>query len=182
MKILMDIQNLTLSARKLISSVALLVGLFAGSIANALEWKNSEIECLARNIYFESLNQSLLGQLAVAHVTLNRVSLKRYPNSLCGVVTDSKKKSNGEVRPNACQFSWYCDGKDDTPKNITLYENAITVAKVAIQIFYTFGDMTGGATHYHAYYVIPSWSRVMQRVARIDDHIFYDYRRRIVEE
>lgn len=164
--------------RRTLNASAIIFGL-SSSVAYAGDWKTSELECLSRNIYFESLNQSVMGQMAVAHVTLNRVKLKRYPDSLCGVVTDSKKNDKGEIRKNACQFSWYCDGKDDTPKNMSLYEDAVTVAKVSIQIFYTFGDITGGATHYHADYVTPSWAKTMQRVAKVDDHIFYDYRRKI---
>ena len=167
--------------RRTLNTSAIIFGLSIG-VANAGDWKNNEIECLARNIYFESLNQSVMGQLAVAHVTLNRVKLNRYPDSLCGVVTDSNKKKNGKVKRHSCQFSWYCDGKDDTPKNMALYGNAVTVAKVAIQIFYTYGDVTGGATHYHANYVDPKWNKTMQRVARVDDHIFYDYRRKIYDE
>ena len=165
-------------ARRTLNTSAIIFGL-SSSVAYAGDWKTSELECLSRNIYFESLNQSVMGQMAVAHVTLNRVKLNRYPDSLCGVVTDSKKNDKGEVKKHACQFSWYCDGKDDTPKNMSLYEDAVTVAKVSIQIFYTFGDITGGATHYHADYVTPSWAKTMQRVAKVDDHIFYDYRRKI---
>jgi len=37
------------------------------------EIDNDEIECLARNIYFEARNQPIKGQEAVAHVTLNRL-------------------------------------------------------------------------------------------------------------
>ena len=44
------------------------------------------MECLAKNIYFESRNQSHLGQMAVAHVTINRVLDKRYPDTVCKVV------------------------------------------------------------------------------------------------
>ena len=104
--------------RKALNTGTIILGL-SSSAAYAGDWKNSEIECLSRNIYFESLNQSVMGQMAVAHVTLNRVKLNRYPDSLCGVVTDSKKNDKGEVKKHACQFSWYCDGKDDTPKNMS---------------------------------------------------------------
>ena len=31
-----------------------------------------EVECLAKNIYFEGRGESLQGQIAIAHVTLNR--------------------------------------------------------------------------------------------------------------
>ena len=34
-------------------------------------------------------------------------------------------------------------------------------------------DVTNGATHYHAYYVKPSWSEKFTRTVRINDHIFY---------
>ena len=37
------------------------------------------------------------------------------------------------------------------------------------------GDFVEGATHYHAYYVNPSWAKVKQYVLRIDDHIFYKW-------
>ena len=164
--------------RRTLNTSAIIFGLSVG-IASAGDWKRNELQCLARNIYFESLNQSVMGQMAVAHVTLNRVKLDRYPDTICGVITDSKKDKNGEVRRNKCQFSWYCDGKDDTPKNMALWTDAQTVSSVSIQIFYTYGDVTGGATHYHATYVDPNWSKTMERVARVDDHIFYDYRKKI---
>ena len=165
-------------ARKTLNASTIILGLTT-TVATASDWKRNELQCLSRNIYFESLNQSVMGQMAVAHVTLNRVKLDRYPDTICGVITDSRKDKNGEVRRNKCQFSWYCDGKDDTPKNMALWKDAQTVASVSIQIFYTYGDVTGGATHYHASYVSPSWSKTMERVARVDDHIFYDYRRKI---
>ena len=123
--------------------------------------------------------------IAVGLVTMNRVNDNRYPDTPCEVVHQGptrpswKNKNISYPVKNRCQFSWYCDGKDDTPKNLSLYEDAVTVAKVSIQIFYTFGDITGGATHYHADYVTPSWAKTMQRVAKVDDHIFYDYRRKI---
>ena len=165
-------------AKKTLNISTIIIGLSAG-IAYAGDWKKNEMQCLARNIYFESLNQSVLGQIAVAHVTLNRVKLSRYPDTICGVVTDSRKNKNGVVRRNKCQFSWYCDGKDDTPKNMALWADAQTVASVSLQIFYTYGDVTGGATHYHATYAKPIWRHTMKKVARVDDHIFYDYRKKI---
>ena len=30
-----------------------------------------------------------------------------------------------------------------------------------------------GATHYHADYVDPSWSKHLERIVQIEDHIFY---------
>lgn len=52
---------------------------------------DSPLECLAKNIYFESRNQPWVGKLAVAQVTLNRVADSRFPDSICDVVKQQKK-------------------------------------------------------------------------------------------
>jgi spore germination cell wall hydrolase CwlJ-like protein len=73
---------------------------------------------------------------------------------------------------NRCQFSWYCDGKSDWPKNMDAWVEAQQVAYNMM----TFGDYVGiteGSTHYHAKYVSPSWARHFTLVGRIGVHIFY---------
>ena len=34
-------------------------------------------------------------------------------------------------------------------------------------------DITDGATHYHADYVLPSWAATKTKTIEIGDHIFY---------
>jgi spore germination cell wall hydrolase CwlJ-like protein len=70
-----------------------------------------------------------------------------------------------------CQFSWYCDGKSDKPTNKKAWFQAKEIASIVLDggVF----DFTEGATHYHAYYVYPSWRKTKTKVARIDSHIFY---------
>ncbi len=60
--------------------------------------ENSEKQCLARAVYFEAKSESNLGKQAVAHVVLNRVKSKKFPNTVCGVVYQCSSKG--------CQFSW----------------------------------------------------------------------------
>lgn len=48
--------------------------------------ERAEVECLAKTIYFESRGESIQGQMAVAWVTLNRVTSKKFPSTICGVV------------------------------------------------------------------------------------------------
>ena len=60
------------------------------------ESPETEITCLAQNIYFESRDQKLKGQLGVALVTINRVKSKRFPNTFCKVVKLANKK-NGKL-------------------------------------------------------------------------------------
>src|SRR6185437_15614301 len=47
---------------------------------------DQETNCLATAAYFEARGESLEGQLAVAHVVMNRASSGRYPPDWCGVV------------------------------------------------------------------------------------------------
>ncbi|GMG84679.1 hypothetical protein LNKW23_38950 [Paralimibaculum aggregatum] len=128
-----------------------------------------EWACLAEALYFEARGESLLGQFAVAEVILNRVDSSRYPNSVCGVV------SQGEDRGRACQFSYRCDGQSDHPAERAAFERVGKVAWVMLQ-----GKpriLTDKATHYHALHVTPKWSRKLVRTAKIGEHMFY--RRRV---
>jgi spore germination cell wall hydrolase CwlJ-like protein len=131
------------------------------------------LTCLALNIYWEARNQSTMGQVAVAQVTINRVMDDRFPDTVCEVVMQGETYSWNPEIPirNKCQFSWYCDGKSDTPKDMDAWEKARLIA------FGTYGrrvyDLIDGATHYHAVYVLPDWYQSKQYITRIDDHVFY---------
>ena len=46
----------------------------------------TEMNCLATAVYFEARGESLEGQLAVAHVVMNRAASGKYPTSWCAVV------------------------------------------------------------------------------------------------
>ena len=56
------------------------------SLNFVLENRAKQVECLAKNIYFEARNEPFAGQFAVALVTLNRVSDTAFPNTICEVV------------------------------------------------------------------------------------------------
>ena len=134
--------------------------------------------CLALNTYHEAKNQSLVGQIATAQVVMNRVEDNRFPNTICEVVKEGPTRPSWED-PNKeypirhrCQFSWYCDGKDDTPKNEKAWKTAQDVAFLVLYDKIKL-DVTEGATHYHATYVRPSWARTNKRTTRIEKHIFY---------
>lgn len=123
---------------------------------------DKELNCLALNIYFESRGESILGQKAVAWVTLNRVKSKKYPNTICGVVYQKG------------QFSWTFDGLSDRPRNKKQWEVAKKLAKMVTNEFERGRiDPTKGSTMFHAAYVKPQWRKKFHRVLRIDNHIFY---------
>ena len=131
--------------------------------------------CLALNVYHEAKNQSFMGQVAVAQVVMNRVKDARYPNTVCDVVKQAETYKYKPTIPikNKCQFSWYCDGKSDKPEEPKALRDAMHVANGVYNGH--IGDFVEGATHYHAYYVNPSWAKVKKYVLRIDDHIFYKW-------
>lgn len=114
-----------------------------------------ELECLAKNIYFEARGESEKGMLAVATVTLNRVNSGLFPDSICGVV----------YQP--FQFSW--TGTKYKITNNYLYEKAKDIAIRVIYDNYIMKDFK--ATHFHNNTVEPRWK--MRKVAVIGNHTFY---------
>ena len=134
--------------------------------------------CLALNTYHEAKNQSMIGQIAVAEVVMNRVQDKRFPNSVCEVVKQGPTRPSWEDPKkeypikHRCQFSWYCDGKSDIPKNEKAWKKAQDYAYLVLYNRIAI-DVTEGATHYHATYVRPSWAKTKTKTTRIDKHIFY---------
>ena len=137
--------------------------------------------CLALNTYHEAKNQSLVGQVATAQVVMNRVADDRFPNTICEVVKQGPTRPSWEDPEkeypikHRCQFSWYCDGKDDTPKNEKAWRKAQDVAFLVIYDKIKL-DVTEGATHYHATYVNPKWAPTLDLIGRIGTHIFYRWR------
>ncbi len=130
--------------------------------------------CMALNMYHEAKNQSMLGQIAVGQVVMNRVEDTRFPDNVCDVVTEAVTyKGTDKPVLHKCQFSWYCDGQKDEPDFDSkewwdAKEYASIVLSGTIML-----DVTEGATHYHATYVRPAWAKTKTKTTRIDRHIFY---------
>ena len=142
------------------------------------EWIQDEIDCLAKNIYFEARGESLTGKIAVANVTMNRVQHHKYPSTVCAVVTQAKWyvnwKGNRLPKRNQCQFSWFCDGKADEPVDMRAYKDSVRVAEV---VYHGYRDLTDGSLFYHSTKVEPYWVASMVRTKSIGAHVFYRYNR-----
>jgi len=121
--------------------------------------------CLALTVYYEARSEPMIGQVAVAQVVLNRVEHAAYPSTICEVV------HQGGTYRHRCQFSYWCDGKPETPSDYRAWR----LAKVIAQLTHD-GVLTADvedATHYHADYSSPSWRNRMDLVATIGRHFFY---------
>lgn len=140
--------------------------LVAASPGAAKAGVSDEIECLALNIYFEARSEPDAGRMAVGHVVMNRVSDDRYPAGVCAVV-----RQGGERVRNRCQFSWWCDGRSDRPRDRHAWQQS---KAIATQIYWGFSkDITEGALWYHAVYVRPAWRKILVPGRTIGRHIFY---------
>ncbi|GEM_PF-1449627 len=138
---------------------------------NIVYINEKEYNCLVKNIYFEARNQPKVGKQAIAVVTLERVKRKNYPPTICGVVSEQRKRG-------VCQFSWKCDGKSDNPnlaskEELAAWNRAQKVAEDAL--LGRVDPVIKGATMFHADYVSPKWDySKLKRLAKIGDHIFYE--------
>ena len=136
------------------------------SAAAAQTDNRAEIECLALTIYFEARGEPAMGKRAVGHVVMNRASDRRYPQWICDVV-----QQGGEWPRYRCQFTWWCDGRSDEPREPVAWERSKAIARL---IYWGLSeDPTRGALWYHADYVAPVWRKFLGEGPKIGRHIFY---------
>jgi spore germination cell wall hydrolase CwlJ-like protein len=123
-------------------------------------------KCLAEAVYFESRGEAVRGQIAVAQVVMNRVFSGKYPDTVCGVVYQNK------YRHFACQFTFACDNNPDVIREPEMWERARKISKAMLdgQIWL---PEVGKSTHYHAYWVRPSWVAEMKKTYKFGVHTFY---------
>jgi spore germination cell wall hydrolase CwlJ-like protein len=123
-------------------------------------------KCLADAIYFESRGEPKRGQIAVAQVVMNRVFSGYYPSNVCGVVYQNAN------RKLACQFTFACDGIPDVVNEPDMWEQAKEIARDMMDGKLWLPEI-GHSTHYHAYWVHPSWVNEMKKLYKIGVHSFY---------
>ena len=129
-----------------------------------LRTSSAERHCLALNVYWESRGQPQAGQAAVAHVTLNRVGNADFPDTICGVVTQS-------AGAGICQFGWWCTARHRMPPEGADWGEA---QAVAARVLAGAADPTGGALYFHHVNERPRFA--IGRYAgpvRIGAHVFF---------
>jgi spore germination cell wall hydrolase CwlJ-like protein len=150
--------------------------MFIDSVVAESRVDEVQLKCMGEALYWEARNQSVKGMTGVAHVIMNRVDSKYFPDTVCGVVHQGPRNGS-PIKLNRCQFSYFCDGKGDAyPVNSNFDEVlAAEVADlIAENVMYNgVDDTTAGSDHYHANYVSPRWNKVYPLRTTIDTHLFY---------
>ena len=121
-------------------------------------YREDEVFWLARIIHAESRGESLLGQIAVGSVVMNRVKSAYYPNTIYGVIFDRKY---------GVQFSPVLDGSIYNTPGYT----SILAAKICLEGY----DVTGGAFFFlEPRLATSSWiPRTREYAFTIGNHDFY---------
>ncbi len=122
--------------------------------------------CMALNIYHEARGEPLAGRIAVAHVVMNRVQARGWPNSVCGVIGQSM------------QFSWTLKDTWEPSYDSEAWLSARVVAEKVLSYSSNgtrqVADPSLGATHYHADWIKqPNWAKNMRFLLSIGHHRFY---------
>ena len=126
------------------------------------------ILCIALNVYFEARSEDFLGKIAVGSVVMNRVESPIFPDNACDVVYRAEYIGKWPKR-HRCQFSWFCDGLADIPRETEEWAEAVTIATWVHGI--GLPDITDGALWYHSNDVSPKWATT--DYLQIGSHKFY---------
>ena len=121
-------------------------------------------DCLAAAMLYEA-GDDAVGERAVGQVVLNRLRHPAFPKTVCGVVFQGQERATG------CQFTFTCDGAMARRPNPAAWGRARALASAMLT-----GDVykpVGYATHYHTDWVMPYWSKSLDKVVAVDTHLFF---------
>jgi len=133
-----------------------------------------QLNCLAKNIFYEAGSEPLSGQAAVARVVMNRIAhgFGKNPCAVVYQVTQVDKLIDDEIhKVKLCQFSWVCEGKGEPNKNNPKYKQAEQVAYDVLAYDAYTEVLPKSALFFHNLTVDPLWP--YKQVAKIGNHIFY---------
>jgi spore germination cell wall hydrolase CwlJ-like protein len=115
------------------------------------------LTCMAVAIYFEARGEEIDGQMMVAEVIINRALDDRWPDEPCEVIAQPR------------QFSFYQDGRPNTPRDLEAYTTAVLVAQAA----WEGKHLETGALWYHHTAVRPVWRHNLEPLGIVGAHVFY---------
>jgi spore germination cell wall hydrolase CwlJ-like protein len=123
---------------------------------NRLSLSDEDLTCLAKIVHHESANQPESGQLAVAHVVLNRLASPRFPKSVCAIALQPRQFFNVHAYDPSGDRRW---------------TNSQRIARMAVE---GHGDNHApGALFFHTAGHDSAFFRSRPRVTQIAGHVFY---------
>ena len=133
-----------------------------------------QLACMAKNIFYEAGNESIMGQAAVARVVLNRIN-HGFAKTPCAVIYQAniveKLVDDETIKVKLCQFSWVCEDKAEPNQNSQRYKQAHQIA-YDVMANDAYNDVVPKSTlFFHNLNVDPLWP--YKQVAKIGNHIFY---------
>ncbi|MET0588689.1 MAG: cell wall hydrolase [Novosphingobium sp.] len=137
------------------------------AFAGGTESRERATDCLASAMWYEA-GDDPRGQRAVGQVVLNRVRHPAFPASICGVVFQGSERKTG------CQFTFTCDGAMQRIPSESALARARKEARAMLNG--RVDTEVGLATHYHTDWVHPVWSGAMDKLAKVDTHLFFRWR------
>jgi hypothetical protein len=188
--------------KKMIQIIISIIALTVLAPGHAKEvGKQSDLDCLARNIYYEAASEPEEGKVAVGLVTINRSNHGAFPTTICGVVNQRTNlsvpkhvthtrtvtdgvvfKKSRQVRETVtvwanrtvCQFSWRCENVHAIRKNDARWNDSVMVAQELLDGGYDeYRDKYRDALYFHERHVRPSWAKQKVKIDRVGGHIFY---------
>lgn len=128
---------------------------------DTFRYTDTDLFCMAKNIYHEARGEPTLGKYAVAQVTMNRVRDSRFRDTVCGVVFQPY------------QFSWANNRNVRwTRPSGPAWNESLEIAQEVLEEGATIKGLED-ALYFHATYVRPGWRNV-RKVTKIGAHIFYN--------
>lgn len=125
-----------------------------------VKYNKDDVECLARNIYWEAGVEDMMGKIAVGNVTINRVKARYWGTHICDVVYSKD------------QFSWTKERKRAWVKlQGQAWRDSRAAAHAVLDGISV--KQLNKALYYHADYVKPKWRDKDKQVTQIGRHIFY---------
>lgn len=140
----------------LLVNILLFPAVLGQTILDKKSYKQQELYCLAKNIYFEARGEPLLGKIAVAQVTINRHMIYKQA-TVCEVVYQKN------------QFSWTSTKKKILDKK--QWEYSIYIAKAVLEGKLYLKEFK--ALYFHNINIKPKWSYKKYYLKTIGKHKFY---------
>ena len=128
------------------------------TVAAAPDVAAADIECVAKVVLHEAGNQPRTGQLAVAHVIVNRAESGRFPDKVCDVANQPGQ--------------FFSLASYNPARNTPIWRAAVDAARAALSG--QSDDVTKGAMFFHSAASRPDkFFRSRQRVVQLHDQVFY---------